>query len=109
MAVVDAFAALSDPTRREIVRMLAQRGELTATEIAGKFSISPPAISQHLKILREARIVQVKKQAQKRLYSINQSGFNEISGWILETKKLWNRQFDELDKYLKGLHGSKKK
>lgn len=100
---MDAFAALADPTRREIVRMLAKRGELTATDIAKKFSISAPAISQHLKILREARLVQVKKKAQKRLYSLDQYGMNEISGWILEVKKLWNKKFDSLDKYLSNL------
>ncbi|MEQ8955347.1 MAG: metalloregulator ArsR/SmtB family transcription factor, partial [Gammaproteobacteria bacterium] len=88
-------------------RIIAQRGEITATEIASKFSISAPAVSQHLKILREARLVQVKKQAQKRLYSIDQFGMNEVSSWILEVKKLWNKKFDSLDKYFADLKNKK--
>lgn len=101
---MNAFAALSDPTRRDIVTLIATTGEMTATDIADNFSISPPAISQHLKVLREAEVLQMKKLAQKRLYSINQAGINEISGWILELKKLWAKQYDALDNYLLDLH-----
>ncbi len=101
---MSAFSALSDTTRREIVMLLAKSGELTATDISDNFAMSAPAVSQHLKVLREANVVQMKKQAQKRLYSINQSGINEISGWILEVKKLWSKQSSALDSYLLDLH-----
>lgn len=97
---MEAFAALADNTRRQIVHMLAQQGELSASEICKQFSMSAPAVSQHLKVLREARIVQMKKQAQKRLYSIETSGINEISDWLADLKKLWNDRFDALDDYL---------
>lgn len=97
---MNAFTALADDTRREIVLMLAEQGELSASEISNKFSMSAPAVSQHLKVLREAKVVHMKKQAQKRLYSIDQSGINEVGDWLSELKKLWNKRFDALDEYL---------
>ncbi len=58
---MDMFVALSDPTRRAILELLASRGELTATDIYEQFSVSPQAISQHLKVLREAKLGFVKE------------------------------------------------
>lgn len=106
---MNAFSALSDPTRREIVLLIAAAGEMTASSIASNFTMSSPAISQHLKVLREAGVVQVKKDAQKRIYSINQAGINEISSWILELKKTWAKQYDALDKYLLDMHKAERK
>ena len=65
---MDKFSALADPTRRHILEMLARRGQLSATEISDKFQVSPSAISQHLKVLREANLVQMEKRVQQRLY-----------------------------------------
>lgn len=97
---MNAFAALSDETRREIVRLVAKSGELTSTEISQNFKMSPPAISQHLKILKEANVLQMKKDAQKRIYSLSDSGIDEVEDWILEIKNLWNKRLDRLEKYL---------
>jgi len=66
-AGLQVLAALADPTRRRIVEMLAQR-ELSAGEIAGRFEVSAPAISQHLKVLRDAQLVRVRAEAQRRIY-----------------------------------------
>ena len=106
---MDAFSALADPTRRAIIVLIAGAGKLNATEIAENFAMSAPAISQHLKILREAHLLQVKRQAQKRVYSINQQGINAISSWILDVKKLGNKRFNELDTYLQNLSKTTKK
>lgn len=97
---MNAFAALADDTRREIVRLVAKRGELTSTEISQNFKMSSPAISQHLKILKEANVLVVKKDAQRRIYSLNDSGMNEMQKWLLDIKSLWNKRLDNLDKYL---------
>src|SRR5436189_6328605 len=67
---MDMFVALSDPTRRAILEILATRGELSATDIYEQFSVSPQAISQHLKVLREAHLVVMEKHAQKHVYSL---------------------------------------
>ena len=68
---MDMFSALAEPTRRSILEMLASEGRLSASEIADRFPVSAPAISQHLKVLREAKLVQVEKRAQQRIYEIN--------------------------------------
>ena len=97
---MNAFAALGDDTRREIVRLVAKKGELTSTEISRNFQMSSPAISQHLKILREAKVLNVKKDAQKRLYSLSNLGINEAEAWVLDIKDLWNKRLDNLERYL---------
>jgi DNA-binding transcriptional ArsR family regulator len=68
---MDMYAAIAEPTRRNILEMLADRGQLPASEIYGHFPVSAPAISQHLKVLREANLVTMEKKAQQRLYTIN--------------------------------------
>ncbi len=68
-----ALTALADPTRRQIVEMLAD-GERTAGDITRQFDISAPAISQHLKVLRQARLVSVRADAQRRIYTLDAPG-----------------------------------
>ncbi len=97
---MDKFSALSDPTRRQIIEMLASHGPLSATEIYAKFPASPPAISQHLKVLREAQLVQVEKRAQQRLYQLNPMAVLELEGWARHLAQLWSRRFDALDQVL---------
>jgi len=97
---VDGFSALGDPTRRKILEMLAARGELSAGEIYAKFPISHPAISQHLKVLRQAGLVEVEKRAQQRLYRINPEALAEMEGWLQQTTKLWTERFERLDAVL---------
>jgi len=94
------FNAIAEPTRREIVELLATSGELAATSIYENFEVSHPAISQHLKVLRDANIVQMEKRAQQHLYRINTNAMNELEGWAREISDLWNQRFDALDKVL---------
>ncbi|MBI4080371.1 MAG: winged helix-turn-helix transcriptional regulator [Candidatus Levybacteria bacterium] len=98
---MDMFSAIAEPTRRNIIEMLAAHGQLSASDIYHKFQVSPPAISQHLKVLREAKLVQVEKKAQQRIYQINPHAMNEIEEWIRKMTKTWNERFDALDKLLK--------
>ncbi len=97
---MDIFSALADPTRRKILEMLAQEGQLSAKEITEKFLISPPAISQHLKVLREARLVEVEKRAQQRIYRINPDAMLELEDWARQINDLWNQRFDALERVL---------
>lgn len=97
---MDKYSALADPTRRKIIEQLAQHGELPATQISDQFPISAPAISQHLKVLRQARLVQVEKQAQQRIYRINPEAFRELEQWASRVRRLWNQRFDALEKIL---------
>lgn len=97
---MDIYSALAEPRRREIIELLARSGRLSATDISGNFKISAPAVSQHLKILREAKLVDMEKKAQSRIYTINPDKLNEIEKWINKLKKTWNKRFDRLDKIL---------
>ena len=97
---MDTFTALADPTRRNIIEMIASRGELAATDISDNFQVSPPAISQHLKVLREVKLVRMEKRAQQRIYSIDTNGISEMESWLATMLRMWNERFDALDKYL---------
>ena len=97
---MDIFSALADPTRRKIMELIAKNGQLSATEISDKFEMTPPAISQHLKILREANLVQMEKRAQQHIYRINPEAMLELEGWARQLTDLWNERLDALDRVL---------
>jgi len=96
----NAFFALADPNRRQIVELLAKNGQMSSSQIGGFFTISQPAISQHLKVLRESEIVNLEKQAQQRIYHLNLSKINEIELWIKSMNELWHNRFDRLETLL---------
>ncbi len=85
---MDPLAALADPTRRRIVELLAQR-EFAAGDIAGRFALSAPAISQHLKVLRAAGLVRVRAEAQRRIYELDPNGFAELDKWLAAIRQSW--------------------
>ena len=95
-----AFAALADPTRCRIVEMLAA-GELPVGEIASRFDVSQPAISQHLRVLREARLVRVRVDAQKRVYQLDPAGLAEIDRWLARVRRFWTGRLDNLERELR--------
>jgi DNA-binding transcriptional ArsR family regulator len=98
---VDIFFALADPTRRKILELLASRGQLSATEIYANFAVSHPAISQHLKVLREAKLVKMKKHAQLRIYQINPDAMLELEDWTKQLAQHWNQRDDALEELIK--------
>jgi len=97
---MDIFSALAEPARRTIVEMLASNGPLSATDISARFSVSPPAISHHLKVLREAQVVVMEKRAQQRIYQLNPDAMGELEQWAQDITQLWNQRFDALEKVL---------
>ena len=94
---MDTFVALADPTRRNILELLASSGKLSATAIYEQFTISPQAVSQHLKILRETHLVEMEKHAQKRLYHLNPHALSEFEAWVQQVQQKWSERFDVLD------------
>jgi DNA-binding transcriptional ArsR family regulator len=96
---MNPFHALSDPTRRQIVELLG-RGERTAGDIGREFAVSAPAISQHLKVLREARLVRVRANRQQRIYSLDADGIAEIDAWLARVREFWNTSLDALEREL---------
>lgn len=95
-----AFAALADDTRRAMLEQLLQ-GEKTAGALAASFDISGPAVSQHLKVLRDANLVQVRIDAQRRIYSLNRAGFAEADAWFARMRAYWTRRLDALEDQLR--------
>jgi|SRR5579859_4136908 len=97
---MDMFVALADPTRRTILELLASSGELSATAIYAHFPASPQAISQHLKVLREANLVKMEKRAQRHLYRLNPQTLSQFEVWVQQTRQRWSERFETLDKIL---------
>ncbi|MDX5366049.1 MAG: metalloregulator ArsR/SmtB family transcription factor [Alphaproteobacteria bacterium] len=96
---METFAALADPTRRQIVDMLAS-GELAAGDIARRFEMSAPAISQHLKALKAARLVRVRIDAQRRIYSLDPEGIEAVEKWLANIRRFWGPKLDALESAL---------
>lgn len=96
---MQAFAALADDTRLEIVDELA-KGERSVSQLVALFDLTQPSISQHLKVLREAGLVTVRPQAQRRMYSLSPDGLQQIEEWLKRYRRVIKRRLDDLDRYL---------
>jgi DNA-binding transcriptional ArsR family regulator len=97
---MQALAVLSDPTRQRIVEMLA-KGPRASGDIARQFDMTAPAVSQHLKTLRDAKLVRVRPEAQRRFYELNPEGVMELSQWVEGIRAFWATKLDALEEELK--------
>jgi DNA-binding transcriptional ArsR family regulator len=79
----EPFQAIAQPTRREILRLLAG-GELSAGEVASRFSVTQPAISQHLKVLKQANLVNERREGTRRLYSVQPEGLTDLHSFLAQ-------------------------
>ena len=93
------FRAIADPTRRAILDRL-RAGPAPVNELASAFDQSRPAISKHLRILREARVVSEQRQGRERLYRLEPTELQEISEWILPYRRFWQVSLGNLKNYL---------
>ena len=87
--------ALSDDNRRSILETL-RHGPATVNEIAGNLAIARPGVSRHLRILREAGLVQVRKDAQRRIYAIDSGPLEELDEWLGPYRELWTNRMGAL-------------
>jgi len=104
----DVFQAIADPTRREIIALLANN-TLTLNGVAGNFEVSRPAISKHIKILTECGLVVVKQQGRERYCQIDFNKLKEVSDWIAQYRVFWSNKLDALDAFLGKEQPSKNK
>ena len=99
MVAVHAFDVLGDPFRRRILELLSD-GELTAGAVAsvvqGEFGISQPAVSQHLKVLRDSGFATVRPEGTRRLYAVDAAPFRELDEWLDRFGRFWNQRLDSL-------------
>lgn len=93
------FSALADPTRRAILARLAL-GEASVGELAKPFKISLPAVSRHLKVLERAHLIAREKDAQWRRCQLRPQVLQDVSDWVSQYERFWERQFDSLEGYL---------
>lgn len=97
---MDIFSAIADPTRRNMLAMLAG-GERTAGDFVSAFpNMSQPSVSQHLKVLRRAKLVEVRAQAQRRVYALRPQALQEVDRWIAPYRRFWPQAFETLRRQL---------
>lgn len=95
----DVFNAIAEPQRRRILGLLAE-GEQPVGAIVVRLGISQPLASKHLGVLRAVELVQVRQQAQQRLYRLNAAGLRPVHQWVGGFERFWQESFDRLDDYL---------
>src|SRR5258708_9108266 len=103
-----SVAALDDRTRRRIIEMLVE-GELSSGDIANRFDLSAPAISQHLKVLKRAQLVHVRVDGQRRIYGLDPAGFAELENWLAGVKPSWQGRTARLARQLRAPAGGSEK
>ena len=90
------LAALADPTRRRILELLVD-GEVGAGELSDKFAVSRPAVSRHLRVLREAGLVHSRVDGQRRVYALDAQPLAELGAWLEPYRRFWAQRLDALD------------
>lgn len=99
------FAALADPTRRAILARLAQ-GEMSVTELAKPFAMSPPAVTKHLKVLQRAGLITQGRQAQWRPCRLEGKPLRDVADWVEQYRQFWEERLDRLEEYLQQLQSA---
>lgn len=99
MAAVHAFDVLGDPVRRRVLELLAdgeQASGAISAVIQREFGISQPAVSQHLRVLREHGFAQVRAEGTRRLYRVEPTGLHEVDEWLERFRRFWDQRLDAL-------------
>jgi DNA-binding transcriptional ArsR family regulator len=97
--MLDTYAIIAEPSRRRILDRLLQ-SDSSVMELTQELGLSQPLVSKHLRTLRESGLVQVKVEAQRRIYSLDAEPLEEIDQWLSAYRKKWNRHVDALEEYL---------
>lgn len=95
----DIFYAIADPTRRALLDRL-QQGEQSVTQLAQPFTMSLPAISQHLQVLCDVELVTQSRSGRQRFYRLNPQSLKPVSDWVSQYEQFWTRKLDALGEYL---------
>ena len=98
----DAFNAVGEPRRRQIVEALA-RGERTVTDLVDELGLAQPQVSKHLRVLRDVDLVAVRDEGRQRVYRLNGAALKPIHDWVSSYARLWEERFEALDDVLEDL------
>lgn len=99
MATATTFDVLAEPTRRRILELLLDR-ERPVGELVKRLKLSQPGVSKHLRVLREAGLVSVRSDAQRRIYGVRPEPLQEVAEWLEPYRKLWGERLDALERHL---------
>ena len=98
----DAFNAVAEPRRRQILRLLA-RGELPVNDLVESLRLSQPQVSKHLRVLRQVKLVEVRDEGRQRLYRLNGRALKPVYDWVKEFEQAWSKRFSAMDGILEEL------
>jgi DNA-binding transcriptional ArsR family regulator len=99
---VSVFEIVAEPSRRRILDLLAE-AERPVGELVDKLALSQPAVSKHLRILRQAGLVQVRGDAQRRLYRVHPEPLQAIDAWLTPYRRMWAARLDDLERHLEAM------
>lgn len=112
--MIETFAALAEPNRFRIVELL-RSGPRPVNDIGERLELNQPQVSKHLRVLKEAGLVDVEARAQQRLYELRAEAFSQLAEWLESYRQLWGARFDGLDEVVEELkrkeqrHGRKRR
>jgi DNA-binding transcriptional ArsR family regulator len=105
--VIETFAALAEPNRFRIVELL-RSGPRAVNEIGERLQLNQPQVSKHLRVLKEAGLVDMQPHAQQRLYELRGQPLRRLHDWLERYRRLWDARFEELDELVAGLKEKEK-
>lgn len=97
--MTDLFGVIAEPSRRRILELLRRR-ERSVGELVGEMGVSQPAVSKHLRLLREAGLVRARVAGQRRVYRVEAGRLRELDAWLEPYRVLWSSRLDELERHL---------
>lgn len=98
-ASTDAFRAIADPTRRAVLDLLSE-GERKVNDLVGRFRMTQPAISQHLRVLRRAGLVTHRRAGRERIYRIRPDQLRPVADWVSQYERFWKQKLRALGDFL---------
>jgi DNA-binding transcriptional ArsR family regulator len=104
MALDASLAALADPTRRRLLRLVGERPRKVG-DLARAFPVSRPAVSKHLRVLRDAGLVQAEPRGRARIYRLMPGGIAELRRWVEETGRFWDSALESFRRHVEGTEG----
>jgi DNA-binding transcriptional ArsR family regulator len=99
MGTAAVLEVLAEPSRRRILDLLVE-GERPVGDLVASMGITQPAVSKHLRVLRDAGLVEVRPDAQRRLYRIRTEPLEALDSWLAPYRAMWNRRLDDLQRHL---------
>ncbi len=105
--VIETFAALAEPNRYRIVELL-RTGPRAVNDIGDRLHLNQPQVSKHLRVLKEAGLVDVQPLAQQRLYELRPQPLRRLHGWLERYRRVWEESFDQMDQVLEELKTKEK-